>query len=169
MINRVRYQLHKLKKRLLWPFRKRFPKFINQIDDPRNAKLLCQSCGTLVPFKAYHIGFSSFYPLYCDSCPDVLLLEDYLRFPYGSCTNSPSENAGKNWLPGIHKVDSTLPKCKCGGSFAYMNPPRCPHCLGLVQGDLYAGKPVMKGRDRYTFVSRQTFKIDELQTTKNGA
>jgi hypothetical protein len=34
-----------------------------------------------------------------------------------------------------------------------MNPPRCPRCLGLIRGNLYEDKPILKLNDGYVFVS----------------
>jgi hypothetical protein len=93
------------------------------------------------------------------------LLDGY-RSSYGAIVSTPTSDYGKNWEEEIQKVDSALPKCQCGGSFAYMNPPRCPKCAGLVFGAVYEGKPVLKAREGYTFVSRKTYKMDDLKPRK---
>jgi hypothetical protein len=34
-----------------------------------------------------------------------------------------------------------------------MNPPRCARCRGLLRGDVYEDKPILKLNDGYVFVT----------------
>lgn len=163
MLDSLRYKAHALKRKLLFPLRKRF-KLINAWDDPRRDKVLCKSCNRLVSFFAYHSGFSAITPIYCGDCPDVLLLDDHeARFPYGNATCKPTSNFGLNWKPEIESIDSALPKCPCNGTLRYLNPPRCPHCLGLLFGENFEEKPFLKDRLGYSIVCRKTYKLADLQ------
>ena len=41
---------------------------------------------------AWHLGFSGFLTLSCDRCPDVLIVDDEERFPYGGAMAAPTSN-----------------------------------------------------------------------------
>ena len=45
-----------------------------------------------------------------------------------------------------------------------MNPPRCPKCNGLIRGDIYEDKPILKNTDGYVFVT--TGSVDDINQLK---
>jgi hypothetical protein len=76
---------------------------------PGNVSLLCvcDHCRTTFRLQPFHAGFSSLAYFYCSGGPHTLVVSEY--------------------EPGA--LERALPKCReCGGSFAYANPLRCPHC-----------------------------------------
>ncbi len=120
----------------------------------------CEACGESVSGEVYYRGFSNMEALYCSSCPRVLLLT----------ANTPIEHLGiacpslqphhpdfqfycRHLLPYFAKIEDLFQPCECGGRYGYMNPPRCPKCNGLLRGDLYEDKPILKLNDLYAFVS----------------
>jgi hypothetical protein len=167
MLDRFRFSLHQEKKRLFGRLRKRFPHIVSLLDDSRKEKVLCKSCGRLVPYAAWHLGFSGIIDLACDRCPDVLLVDDHEHFPYGAATSKPTADYGRNWLEDIQKLDGILPGCPCGGRFAFMHPPRCPHCCGLLLGDTYENQPILKVRAGYSIVPRRAYRLQELRAKQS--
>ena len=71
---------------------------------------------------------------------------------------------GRHSLPIYERIEELFKPCECGGVFRYMNPPRCPRCRGLLRGDLYEDKPVLKSRDGYVFVTAGS--VNDLQQLK---
>jgi hypothetical protein len=118
--------------------------------------VVCQSCRAKVHGEIFHLGFSDMDALYCSSCPKVLLLRDWQLLSERGITR-PSDAEFQEWnrhmLPFYEKVEALFLPCSCGGSYRYMNPPHCPSCHGLLRGDCYEDKPVLKQRDSYVFVS----------------
>lgn len=117
--------------------------------------LTCQSCDRKVHGELYHLGFSDMEALYCSACPSVLLLKDpqLLEVRGVSLVDiGKFEFYNRHLLPYFARVEALFAPCACGGRYAYMNPPRCPWCKGLMRGDCYEDKPILKQRDGYVFV-----------------
>ena len=120
----------------------------------------CSACGQAVAGKLYHFGFSSMRALYCSDCPRVLLLKHWdilnrhgIVWP-GLEAGSPGfERYCRHLLPVFARIEELFSPCACGGHYRYMNPPRCPQCRGLLRGDLYEDKPILKLNDGYVFVT----------------
>jgi len=116
---------------------------------------VCQACHREVQGEIFHLGFSDMDALYCSKCPKVLLLKDW-RLPQRRGILPPTEREfqyySRQWLPYYAKVEALFRPCACGGHYGYMNPPRCPLCNGLLRGDCYEDKPILKQRDGYVFV-----------------
>lgn len=158
-INKLKFFFYQKWKALLWPMRKSFPRFANNIDDPRNIACLCQNCGSYIKGKSYHLGFSNLLCFYCSECEAALLIDTYLP-ELGNpqkIEQKPFEIFSRHEIPYWNQVKTLFNGCKCGGSFAYLNPPRCPKCKGLLRGNCYEDKPVLKDRDGYTFVSGESY------------
>lgn len=74
---------------------------------------------------AYHAGFSNVGFLYCDACPNLVVLSSFNpRY---------AEIVGKvhPWMLNFYKkwrVERQLKTCTCGGHFRFSAPPRCPLC-----------------------------------------
>jgi hypothetical protein len=108
---------------------------------------------------SYHVGFSDIVQLYCATCEGVLLVDLY--HPALSDLHSWAEQNAKGFgfAPADlwREFEARFRPCPCGGRFAYLNPPRCPHCRGLLRGDCYAGEPTRKVQDGYVFVPGASF------------
>jgi hypothetical protein len=59
----------------------------------------------------------------------------------------------RHLLPYYAQVEALFRPCVCGGQYGYLNPPRCPVCSGLLRGDCYEDKPILKQRDGFVFVT----------------
>ncbi len=105
----------------------------------------CLSCFKKVKFNVYHGGFSNKLAIYCSGCPCVLYIEDFSKLP--NTHNKPTNSGYSEYISEFENFDKTLPKCKCGGEFKYLNNPKCPQCKGEFFGDIYKGKPIYKMRD----------------------
>ena len=132
----------------------------------------CEACGETVSGEIYHLGFSDMDALYCSSCPKVLLLRDRSLLENLDIERLKLEPGDPGWqeygrhsLPVYAKIENLFNPCECGGVFRYMNPPRCPKCRGLLRGDLYEDKPVLKSRDGYVFVTAGS--VNDLQQLKS--
>ena len=98
--------------------------------------------------------------LYCPHCPIVLLLKDRrileqnkISWPDLDASKPGFQPYCRHLLPVFSQIEALFRPCSCGGRFRYMNPPRCPRCSGLLRGDLYEGKPILKLNDGYVFVT----------------
>lgn len=122
-------------------------------------KVTCKSCNNELTGEVYHLGFSDLQALYCSTCPRVLLLHDH-DFIAGNGITFPSDSEfqffNRHYLPYYRKVENLFLPCDCGGQFGFLNPPRCPHCNGLLRGNCYEDKPILKQRDGYVFVSAES-------------
>ena len=60
----------------------------------------------------------------------------------------------RHLLPYYEKAEKLFPKCKCGGNFKFMAPPRCPKCNEYLAGKDkgYDDKPYFRDH-RYAFVT----------------
>jgi hypothetical protein len=126
----------------------------------------CRSCGAAVSGEVYHLGFSQMDALYCSTCPRVLLLKDRsllerrgISFPSLDISSAGAQPYCRHVLPTFAQIEALFDPCQCGGHFKYMNPPRCPKCFGLLLGDIYEDKPILKFNDGYVFVTAGS--IDE--------
>jgi hypothetical protein len=73
----------------------------------------------------------------------------------------------RHLLPIFEEIEALFIKCTCGGSFRYMNPPRCPKCNEFLDGHGYEDKPILRERSKYVFVSVDS--IDDVDAIKSGA
>jgi hypothetical protein len=118
---------------------------------------ICLSCCTTVVGETYHLGFSDLDALYCSSCPSVLLLKDRgVAWPSFNAAEPEFQPYCRHLLPVFEAIETQFRPCKCGGIYRYMNPPRCPACLGLFRLDVYEDKPILKLTDGYVFVTTES-------------
>jgi len=68
---------------------------------------------------------------------------------------------GRWKLPYWRRVEDRIPPCACGGSFGYLNPPRCPKCHGAIAGDVFEGKPALKETSLYFFDFGKSVRIPD--------
>ena len=134
----------------------------------------CQSCHAEVHGQIYHLGFSNMQALYCSACPNVLLLKDPelpmrrgIRWPNLAPHDPGFQFYGRHLLPVYAAIEDLFNPCPCGGTYQFMAPPRCPKCNGLLRGDCYEDKPVLKERDGYVFVSTKS--VDDRQQIRGSA
>jgi hypothetical protein len=163
-LNKIKFFFYQKWKGLLWPLRKKFPIFINNLDDPRNVACLCQSCGSYIQGNSYHLGFSNLDAFYCSKCEAALLIEGYhLNLEHlQAVKQKPFEYFNRHEIPYWNQVATLFSKCECGGDFAYLNPPRCPKCKGFLRGNCYEDKPILKQRDGYVFVCGKSYSSKDL-------
>jgi hypothetical protein len=64
-------------------------------------------------------------------------------------------------LPFWQRAEALFRPCPCGGSFRFMNPPRCPLCKGLLYGDCYEDKPILRMRAGYVFVTTDSINAEQ--------
>ena len=126
--------------------------------------LNCKECRNSIDGELYHLGFSNLEAIYCDSCPNVLLL----RLPGFYSDNGiemPSLQAGdEGWgfydrhlFPYYEKAESHFPSCSCGGCFRFMAAPRCPVCKQYLMGKGFAN-PIDRNM-RHVFVCAESFEV----------
>jgi hypothetical protein len=84
---------------------------------------ICDRCRKSFRLQSFHAGFSDLTYLYCSKQPHTLVASSYLE-------DAPPVLGGAD-AASVARFESRLPPCEqCGGEFRYMNPLRCPHCLG---------------------------------------
>ena len=122
----------------------------------------CKSCGSEIDGELYHQGFSDMVAIYCDSCPNVLLITDQnffekngIEFPNLMPGDEGWQEYNRHLLPAFEKAEALFPKCSCGGSFKYMAAPRCPKCNNYIMGQGYEDKPIYRNI-RYVFVTKES-------------
>ena len=122
----------------------------------------CACCKSEISGELYHCGFSDMEAIYCEFCPNVLLLKDsdfYQRigviFPNLMAGDKGWQEYNKHLLPYFEQVEKHFPLCSCGGHFRYMAAPRCPKCLSYIFGQGYDDKPVHRNI-RHAFVTRES-------------
>ena len=161
MINRLKYYVFVCRKWivLLLPRKLR-----HLFHDPRREVALCKCCNKFVSGTHLHLGFSNLMALYCSRCEGVLLDE------YGDIETSdlperqklPKGDYGKSDMAYWIKYGDLFKPCPCGGTFDYLNSPRCPKCKGLLFGDLFKDKPALKEQNGYVFMSGPSFRAKEM-------
>jgi len=127
----------------------------------------CQSCSAEVVGELYHAGFSDMEGLYCSSCPRVLLLKDWHLLEQRGIRLPPEgsfQYYNRHMLSYYAQVEALFRQCQCGGHYGYMNSPRCPVCSGLLRGDSYEDKPILKQQDGFVFVT--TGSVDDHEQRK---
>ncbi|MGD8617930.1 MAG: hypothetical protein PVH54_01950 [Gammaproteobacteria bacterium] len=67
----------------------------------------------------------------------------------------------RHLLPVFEKIETLFRSCSCGGRYGYLNSPRCPECNGLLRGNLYDDKPVLKNNDLYVLVPMGSVDADK--------
>ena len=90
---------------------------------PGNVSLfcLCDNCHRSFRVQSFHAGFSNLVYLYCSHQPHTLVASSYLD------DSPPLLRAADP--AALARFAAKLPPCDaCGGSFAWANPFRCPHC-----------------------------------------
>ena len=126
---------------------------------------VCASCNSEVSGELYHLGFSDMEAIYCNSCPNVLLIKD-LEFYEKNGVNFPNLMAGdKGWeeynrhlLPYFKEAEKHFPLCSCGGRYEYMAAPRCPKCNEYILGKGHEDKPVYRNI-RHVFITKESIEI----------
>jgi len=120
----------------------------------------CEACGQAVSGELYHLGFSNMQALYCSNCPSVLLLKHWdilerhgIVWPSLETASPGFEHYCRHLLPVFARIEELFSPCACGGHYRYMNSPRCPRCRGLLRGDVYEDKPILKLNDGYVFAT----------------
>lgn len=120
----------------------------------------CRSCGEDVEGELYHLGFSDFDCMYCDSCPRVLLLRDHdlakrngIEWPNLKPEDAGWEPWNQHLLPVYKKIEDLFRPCLCGGRFRFMAPPRCPMCNEHIFGKGYEDKPIARQNEGYAFIT----------------
>ena len=120
----------------------------------------CNACGEHISGELYHLGFSDMQALYCSKCPRVLLLKhrrilerNGISWPDLDPFKPGFQPYCRHLISVFSQIEALFRPCTCGGRFAYMNPPHCPQCCGLLRGDLYEDKPILKLNDGYVFVT----------------
>jgi hypothetical protein len=90
-----------------------------------NVSLLCvcDLCSRSFRLQSFHAGFSNRVYFYCSNAPHTLTASAYLE-DAPPLLNPPDPSA-------LARFEAGLPDCaRCGGNFRYLNPLRCPNCLG---------------------------------------
>ena len=101
---------------------------------------LCDHCEKSFRVQSFHAGFSDVTYLYCSSRPHVLIVDRSVPDAPPLLRDADPET--------IARFERRLPPCvECGGSFAYLNPFRCPHCLAPYID--FAGHPDERAREYY--------------------
>lgn len=82
---------------------------------------LCDQCNTSFRLQSFHAGFSQLSYFYCEGGPHTLVASAHLQdAPPVLGVADPAATA---------RFEMQLPPCTtCNGSFAHMNPLRCPAC-----------------------------------------
>lgn len=109
---------------------------------PSNVSLLClcDRCELSFRVQSFHAGFSDVTYLYCSNRPHVLIVDRGV--PDAPPLLSEAEPAA------VARFERRLPPCAdCGGSFLYLNPFRCPHCLAPYID--FAGHPDERAGEYY--------------------
>lgn len=125
----------------------------------------CKCCNADISGEIYHLGFSDMDAIYCERCPNVLLIKDRtfyekngISFPNLVPGDKGWEEYNRHLLPYFERAESYLPLCPCGGHFRYMAAPRCPKCDGYIMGGGYDDKPVYR-QHKYVFVTKEAIYI----------
>jgi hypothetical protein len=124
---------------------------------PIGRNVNCVTCGTAIPCGSFHTGFSDMDVLCCSKCERALLMSRWDTFLSPESSEMPAfEEYNRYYIPGWKRIEELLKPCPCGGRFAFLNSPRCPLCHGLLCGDMYEDKPILKEVDRYPIICGPT-------------
>jgi hypothetical protein len=124
-------------------------------DFPWRDNAECRHCHTLVVVGGFHAGFSDSDPLYCSRCENSLIIKRWDCFlPAPPPSYSNTQDYARELLPYWTAIEATLAGCPCGGTFRFLNSPRCPKCHDLLLGDLYQDKPILKLNDLRPIIPR---------------
>ncbi|MCJ8169300.1 hypothetical protein [Atopomonas sediminilitoris] len=125
----------------------------------------CSCCKSEVSGELYHLGFSDMEAVYCERCPNVLLIKDPdfyskigVAFPNLMAGDKGWQEYDKHLLPYFAETEKHFPLCSCGAHFRYMAAPRCPKCHNYILGKGYGDKPVYRNA-RYVFVTNESIYI----------
>jgi hypothetical protein len=115
--------------------------------------------------------------MYCDSCPNVLLLKNHkifedreIKFPNLLPSDEGWQSYEKHLLPIYSKVESLFKPCDCGGHFRAWANPRCPVCNDFLLGEETEPDKPSKwvSRSSYVFIATNSYD-DEQYLVGNGA
>ncbi|HET7188636.1 MAG TPA: hypothetical protein VFI52_10790 [Gemmatimonadaceae bacterium] len=109
---------------------------------PSNVSLLClcDRCERSFRVQSFHAGFRDVTYLYCSTQPHVLIVDRSVPDAPPLLSDADPE--------AVARFERRLPPCAdCGGSFAYLNPFRCPHCLAPYID--FAGHPEERAGEYY--------------------
>ncbi|HVZ15974.1 MAG TPA: hypothetical protein VG897_02570 [Terriglobales bacterium] len=124
---------------------------------PIHREVVCAACGTAISSGSFHTGFSDMDVLYCSQCERALLLSRWDAFLGPEHNEIPRfQEHNRHYLSKWKQIEELLKPCPCGGRFAFLNSPRCPLCHGLLCGDMYEDKPILKEVDRYPIICGPT-------------
>ena len=120
----------------------------------------CKACGKESTGELYHLGFSDMDCMYCDSCPNVLLLTDpeilernEIQWPHLQPGDDGWEYYDRHLVPTYERIERLFKPCHCGGRFRAWALPRCPNCNEFIFGaEPQQDKPVT-WKHRYVFVT----------------
>lgn len=88
-----------------------------------SALCICDACAKSFRLQSFHAGFGGNAYFYCNQKPHTLMISEYEE-------GAPPALGPPQDLEALARLEAKLPACaQCGGSFAYWNPLRCPHCL----------------------------------------
>lgn len=89
---------------------------------PSNVSMgcICDVCRGSFRASCFHAGFSELQYFFCDRGPHTLAVSSYVDGVPPLLEYVQPET--------VAPFEAMLPPCRCGGSFAYLNPFRCPHC-----------------------------------------
>jgi hypothetical protein len=90
---------------------------------PGNVSLICVCgyCDQSFRIQSFHAGMSDVVYFYCSDCSETLVVSADLADAPGLLETPDAAS--------LERFEQRLPTCaECGGSFAYYNPMRCPHC-----------------------------------------
>jgi hypothetical protein len=127
---------------------------------------ICAVCSATVSCVIHHLGFSDMDAVYCSMCPKVLLLDDRpkndTQFPNLVAGDEGWKEFDRHLLPYFLETEKQFPLCSCGGSFKFMNPPRCPKCFGFILGEEYEDKPI-KRNNGYVYITKGSISLKKLK------
>ena len=126
---------------------------------------LCQSCHSEISGELIHLGFSNIDVIYCNQCPNVLIIKDQgfyenneIELPRLSAGEKGWQEYDRHLIPYFKLAEKLFPQCACGGRFEYMAAPRCPSCNEYILGKGYEDKPALRNT-RSAFISRESVSI----------
>jgi hypothetical protein len=165
LYHRSRYKLYLIKYWIL--FRTRYtskwmyplkiqnalPRIVNHLFDHKKFALVCKECHRFVP--ATNFWDFKTEGLYCSKCERVLVLDqrDLNLSDISEKYPPPFDVYSRGQIAYWSDIESLFNDCPCGGHFSFLNSPRCPVCKGLIQGEIYHGKPYVRKQDLRVIVT----------------